>query len=90
MALTILTIGVDLSLHVVMLLCLHPLVILQVLTLSGENEVAFLAADAEAYRKDLPQADIHLRDTGHFALETHAESIGALMREFLSRQLGNQ
>ena len=52
----------------------------------GKHDIAFLAAGAEAYRKDLPLAEIHLLDTGHFALETHAEQIGALMREFLGRQ----
>jgi pimeloyl-ACP methyl ester carboxylesterase len=55
----------------------------------GKNDLAFLAAGAEAYLKDLPLAEIHLLDTGHFALETHAREIGALMREFLGRQLGN-
>lgn len=54
----------------------------------GKNDLAFLAAGAEAYRKDLPQAEIHLLDTGHFALETHAAEIGGLMREFLDRNLG--
>lgn len=53
----------------------------------GKNDIAFLSAGAEAYRKDLPLAEIHLLDTGHFALETHAEQIGALMREFLGRKL---
>ncbi len=51
----------------------------------GKNDTAFLAAGAEAYRKDLPLAEIHLLDTGHFALETHAAEIGALMRGFLER-----
>lgn len=51
----------------------------------GKNDIAFLAAGAEAYRKDLPLAEIHLLDTGHFALKTHAAEIGALMRDFLGR-----
>ena len=53
----------------------------------GRNDIAFLAAGAEAYRQDLPLAEIHLLATGHFALETHAAEIGALMREFLGRKL---
>ncbi len=53
----------------------------------GKHDIAFLAAGAEAYRRDLPLAEIHLLDTGHFALETHAAEIGALMREFLGRKL---
>ena len=52
----------------------------------GRNDAHFLPAGAEAYRRDLPEAEIHLLDAGHFALETHAAEIGALMREFLRRQ----
>jgi pimeloyl-ACP methyl ester carboxylesterase len=51
----------------------------------GRNDAHFLPAGAEAYRRDLPDAEIHLLDTGHFALETHAAEIGALMRDFLRR-----
>jgi len=52
----------------------------------GKHDAHFLPAGAEAYRRDLPDAEIHLLDTGHFALETHASEIGALMRGFLERQ----
>jgi pimeloyl-ACP methyl ester carboxylesterase len=51
----------------------------------GKNDAHFLPAGAEAYRGDLPDAEIHLLDTGHFALETHADAIGALIRDFLER-----
>ncbi|MBE7212420.1 MAG: alpha/beta hydrolase [Gluconacetobacter diazotrophicus] len=50
----------------------------------GRHDPFFLPAGAEAYRRDLPDARIHLLDTGHFALETHAPVIAALMRDFLS------
>ncbi|WP_163434591.1 alpha/beta fold hydrolase, partial [Escherichia coli] len=36
----------------------------------GRNDPFFLPAGAEAYRRDLPEAEVHLLDTGHFALET--------------------
>ena len=52
----------------------------------GRNDAHFIPAGAEAYRRDLPNAEIHLLDTGHFALETHAAEIGALIRAFLERQ----
>jgi pimeloyl-ACP methyl ester carboxylesterase len=52
----------------------------------GRNDAHFLPAGAEAYRRDLPDAEVHLLDAGHFALETHAAEIGALMRGFLQRQ----
>jgi len=51
----------------------------------GRNDAHFLPAGAEAYKRDLPDAEIHLLDTGHFALETHAAEIGALMLGFLKR-----
>lgn len=52
----------------------------------GKNDAHFLPAGAEAYRQDLPKAEVHLLDTGHFALETHALEIGALIRDFLDKQ----
>jgi pimeloyl-ACP methyl ester carboxylesterase len=51
----------------------------------GRNDQIFVAAGAEAYRRDNPRAEIHLLDTGHFALETHGPEIARLMREFLGR-----
>ena len=35
-----------------------------------------------------PTADIRFVDSGHFALETHAQEIGAAMRDFLAKHLG--
>ncbi|HEY8682356.1 MAG TPA: alpha/beta hydrolase [Rhodanobacter sp.] len=49
----------------------------------GKHDPAFIPAGAQAYRRDLPNAEIHLLDTGHFALETHAQEIGQLMHAFL-------
>jgi pimeloyl-ACP methyl ester carboxylesterase len=49
----------------------------------GRNDPAFVPAGAHAYRRDLPNAEVHLLDTGHFALETHATEIGRLILEFL-------
>jgi pimeloyl-ACP methyl ester carboxylesterase len=51
----------------------------------GRNDPFFIPPGAEAYRRDLPKAEIHLLDTGHFALETHHAEIAALMRDFLQR-----
>jgi pimeloyl-ACP methyl ester carboxylesterase len=53
----------------------------------GRNDPFFLPAGAEAFRRDIPDAEIRFFDTGHFALETHAAEIGAAMREFLERHL---
>jgi pimeloyl-ACP methyl ester carboxylesterase len=55
----------------------------------GRNDAHFLLAGAEAYRRDLPDAEIHLLDAGHFALETRVAEIAELMREFLVRTLAH-
>jgi len=49
----------------------------------GRNDPFFLPAGAEAFKRDIPAADVRLLDTGHFALETHAAEIAAAIREFL-------
>jgi pimeloyl-ACP methyl ester carboxylesterase len=51
----------------------------------GKNDPFFLPPGAEAFKRDIPGADIRFFDTGHFALETHAAEIAAAIREFLSR-----
>jgi hypothetical protein len=38
---------------------------------------------AELYKRDIPSAELHLLDTGHFALEEEVDRIGSLMHEFL-------
>jgi pimeloyl-ACP methyl ester carboxylesterase len=58
-----------------------------VLAVWGKNDPFFIPPGAEAFKRDLPSADIRFVDTGHFALETHAGEIGAAMREFLARHL---
>jgi pimeloyl-ACP methyl ester carboxylesterase len=53
----------------------------------GKNDPFFLPAGAEAFKRDLPDADIRFVDTGHFALETHAGEIAAAIRAFLGSRL---
>ena len=53
----------------------------------GQHDPFFLPAGAEAYRRDNPTAEVHLLDTGHFALETHAVEIANFIRDFLTRVL---
>ncbi|MFI6642645.1 alpha/beta fold hydrolase [Streptomyces sp. NPDC050504] len=53
----------------------------------GENDEIFGPAGAEAFARDLPNAEIHLLDAGHFALETHGPELAALIRDFLARTL---
>lgn len=49
----------------------------------GKNDPFFLPPGAEAFKRDIPNASVHFFDTGHFALETHAAEIAALIRDFL-------
>jgi pimeloyl-ACP methyl ester carboxylesterase len=53
------------------------------LAIWGRNDPFFLPAGAEAFKRDIPGADVRLLDTGHFALETHAAEIAAAIRGFL-------
>lgn len=49
----------------------------------GRNDPFFLPPGAEAFRRDIPDAVVRFLDTGHFAIETHAEEIAAAIRDFL-------
>lgn len=51
----------------------------------GKNDPFFTAAGAEAFRRDVPDAELHLLDTGHFALADHAGEIAGLIRAFLNK-----
>lgn len=49
----------------------------------GKHDPFFLPPGAEAWKRDIPGADIRFYDTGHFALETHGDVIIPAIREFL-------
>ncbi|MGO4567001.1 alpha/beta fold hydrolase [Rhizobium sp. 2YAF20] len=51
----------------------------------GKNDPFFLPPGAEAFKRDIPDADVRFFDTGHFALETHAVEIAAAICDFMSR-----
>jgi pimeloyl-ACP methyl ester carboxylesterase len=53
------------------------------LAIWGKNDPFFIPAGAEAFRKDLPNAQVRFLDTGHFAIETHVVEIAAGMKKFL-------
>jgi pimeloyl-ACP methyl ester carboxylesterase len=53
----------------------------------GQNDEIFPPAGATPYKRDLPNVETHLFDTGHFALETHGPEIARLMRDFLDRSV---
>ena len=53
------------------------------LVLWGRYDPSFLVAEAEAYRRDVPGAEVHLLDAGHFALDERPDQIADLTRRFL-------
>jgi pimeloyl-ACP methyl ester carboxylesterase len=50
----------------------------------GRNDAFFPEAGAHAYLRDLPDAELHVLDTGHFATATHSAEIAALVAAFLA------
>lgn len=55
------------------------------LAIWGKNDVIFVAAGGEAFKKDLPNAEVHFVDAGHFAVESNTVEISNLMLEFLGK-----
>lgn len=53
----------------------------------GENDKIFPADGAHPYKRDLPDLEFHLLDTGHFALEDKADEMVPLIRDFLDRRI---
>ncbi|MDC0740794.1 alpha/beta fold hydrolase [Polyangium mundeleinium] len=53
----------------------------------GANDSIFPADGARAFLRDLPDAELHLLDSGHFAFEDKADEIVPLIRDFLARHL---
>jgi pimeloyl-ACP methyl ester carboxylesterase len=57
------------------------------LVIWGRNDEIFGVAGAAPYKHDNPDAELHLLNAGHFALESHGAEIAALMRDFLDRKV---
>ena len=51
----------------------------------AKGDPIFIVPGAEAYKRDLPDAEIHILDAGHFALETKRWEIAGFMKEFLKK-----
>jgi pimeloyl-ACP methyl ester carboxylesterase len=58
----------------------------KLLILWGKHDPSFDISEPERYRKDVPNADVHVLDAGHFALDTKADEIAALVHEFMNTQ----
>jgi pimeloyl-ACP methyl ester carboxylesterase len=57
----------------------HP----RLLVIWGKHDPSFDISEPEAYRRDVPDAGVHVLDAGHFALDTAADEIAALVRGFV-------
>jgi len=49
----------------------------------GKHDLSFELSEPEAYRRDVPKAEVHVLDAGHFALDTAADEIAQLLRGFM-------
>jgi pimeloyl-ACP methyl ester carboxylesterase len=58
----------------------------KLLVLWGKHDLSFDLGEPERYRKDIPNAQIYVLDAGHFALDTKADEIAALVRGFMKAQ----
>lgn len=56
----------------------------------GKYDPSFDVAEAEAYRRDLPKAEIHVLEAGHFALDEKPDEIASLIDTFLNKTLKSQ
>jgi pimeloyl-ACP methyl ester carboxylesterase len=56
----------------------------KLLVLWGRHDLSFDPGEPERYRRDVPNAEIHVLDAGHFALDTKADEIAALVRHFMT------
>jgi pimeloyl-ACP methyl ester carboxylesterase len=55
----------------------------RLLVIWGKYDLSFELSEPEAYRNEVPSAQVHILDAGHFALDTAADEIASLVREFL-------
>jgi pimeloyl-ACP methyl ester carboxylesterase len=58
----------------------------KLLVIWGKHDLSFDSGEPERYRKDVPNAEVHVLDAGHFALDTKADEIAGLVRGFMQGQ----
>jgi len=58
----------------------------RLLAIWGKYESSFDSSEPESYRRDVPNAEVHIVDGGHFALDTAADEIAALIGQFVKMQ----
>jgi len=55
----------------------------RLLVIWGKYDLCFELSEPEAYRRDVPKAEVHVLDAGHFALDTAADQIAQIVRGFM-------
>ncbi len=60
----------------------HP----RLLVIWGKHELSFELGEPDRYKKDVPSAEVHVLDAGHFALDTKADEIAELVKNFLAKR----
>ena len=60
----------------------------RLLVIWGKYELSFDSGEPERYRRNVPNAEVHVVDGGHFALDTAADEIAALVRGFVDSSGG--
>jgi pimeloyl-ACP methyl ester carboxylesterase len=58
----------------------------RLLVIWGKHDLSFDLGEPERYRMDVPSAEVHVLDAGHFALDTKADQIAALVGQFMRAQ----
>jgi pimeloyl-ACP methyl ester carboxylesterase len=58
----------------------------RLLVIWGKYDLSFDPGEPERYHKDVPNAQVHVLDAGHFALDTKADEIAGLVRDFMTTQ----
>ena len=58
----------------------------KLLVMWGKHDLSFDSGEPERYRKDVPNAEVYVLDAGHFALDTKADEMAALVRGFVTKQ----
>jgi len=58
----------------------------KLLVIWGKHDLSFDPGEPERYRKDVPTAEVHVLDAGHFALDTKADEIAVLVRAFMEKK----
>jgi pimeloyl-ACP methyl ester carboxylesterase len=56
----------------------------RLLVLWGKYDLSFDLSEPEAYRRDVPKAEVHVLDAGHFALDTAADQIAKIVKGFMA------